>query len=661
MSIFEKARNLSKVNTLELEKLVFGSHARAEELRTISKELEKISPPTEAAKFPELDRVSQIKHAYKVFSEMIRLKRIKLPRANEDWELYYLNGFELPGGVSNLMVIPLIETLCSEEQKNKWLPLFDTSFVIGSYAQTELGHGSDVQSLETEAVFDEKTKEFVIHTPKVSAIKWWPGELSNLCNVAIVFAKLIVKGKKIGVFPFIVQIRDFKTHQPLPGVEVGDIGPKLGYSAKENGFLRFDHFHVPLANLPSRFIEISPQGDVTQKGDKKIIYSSMMKSRTALLNCSADCLGKGVAIAIRYSHLRKQFKNDRKEEVPIIQYQLQQFKLFPLLAKCYAMITSYRKVMQFVKICNTEVENGNFQNLQEMHVILSGSKAMFTWWCINGLVTCMQCCGGHGYSQYSGIPNIIQNTFPNTILEGENTVLCLQVGRFLLKCYRQIIEGKGDKVNGYCKYLKKGDELGAFNANFSEDVTNLSVMKTLWQKAVFMRLTDTVELITEEMSKASVTEVFNKKAGVHVFEVAKLHSVLFTFDYFMQYISEVTHHETKEALTLLAKLFITDLTLEYSALMVLAGAINSSQIRDLQKHFEKLLEELTKDCLKLAEGFVVSDYSLHSAIAHSNEKPYENLYNLARSSGMINRTDMVKPYLDILRAASIETFGKPKL
>lgn len=47
----------------------------------------------------------------------------------------------------------------------------------GCYAQTELGHGSDVQSLETTATYDKASKTFTLNTPTVSATKWWIGEL----------------------------------------------------------------------------------------------------------------------------------------------------------------------------------------------------------------------------------------------------------------------------------------------------------------------------------------------------------------------------------------------------------------------------------------------------------------------------------------------------
>lgn len=39
----------------------------------------------------------------------------------------------------------------------------------------ELAHGSNVAGVETTATFDEKTDEFVIHTPHLGATKWWIG------------------------------------------------------------------------------------------------------------------------------------------------------------------------------------------------------------------------------------------------------------------------------------------------------------------------------------------------------------------------------------------------------------------------------------------------------------------------------------------------------
>jgi len=40
-----------------------------------------------------------------------------------------------------------------------------------------LGHGTDVQSLETTATYDKDKEEFVINSPTITATKWWIGDL----------------------------------------------------------------------------------------------------------------------------------------------------------------------------------------------------------------------------------------------------------------------------------------------------------------------------------------------------------------------------------------------------------------------------------------------------------------------------------------------------
>lgn len=38
-----------------------------------------------------------------------------------------------------------------------------------------MGHGTFLRGLETIAVYDVGTQEFVFHSPTDSSIKWWPG------------------------------------------------------------------------------------------------------------------------------------------------------------------------------------------------------------------------------------------------------------------------------------------------------------------------------------------------------------------------------------------------------------------------------------------------------------------------------------------------------
>ena len=108
--------------------------------------------------------------------------------------------------------------------------------ISGAYAQTELGHGSDVQGLETTATFDKATDEFLINTPTITSTKYWPGDLGNFATHSVVFANLIIGKKRYGVLPFIVQIRDTQTFKLMPGIKAGDIGPKIGFNNKNNGW-----------------------------------------------------------------------------------------------------------------------------------------------------------------------------------------------------------------------------------------------------------------------------------------------------------------------------------------------------------------------------------------------------------------------------------------
>jgi len=170
------------------------------------------------------------------------------------------------------MFTECIATLGSPEQKKKWLPLADNLNIIGGYAQTELGHGSNVADLETTATLDLKTDEFVIHTPSIRATKYWPGSIGLQSTHNIVFARALVDGNDYGVQPFMVQVRSTEDHKLLPGVEAGDVGEKLGYATMDNGYLSFDKVRIPRTNLLSRFVEIDKEGNFSLNGDPRMVY-----------------------------------------------------------------------------------------------------------------------------------------------------------------------------------------------------------------------------------------------------------------------------------------------------------------------------------------------------------------------------------------------------
>jgi len=169
---------------------------------------------------------------------------------DDDYEMAkYLVDDVSPYTLNTTMFRQTLREQAGNEQRKYWLGRHSTWEVVGCYAQSEMGHGSNVKGIECEARYDPTTKEFVLHSPTLTSSKWWNGSLGRTANHAIVVAQLLIPeaGKheqyqNHGPHPFIVQIRDMDTHQPLDGIVVGDIGPKYGYAPMDNGYMLFNHF-----------------------------------------------------------------------------------------------------------------------------------------------------------------------------------------------------------------------------------------------------------------------------------------------------------------------------------------------------------------------------------------------------------------------------------
>lgn len=69
------------------------------------------------------------------------------------------------------------------------------------------------------------------------------------------------------------------------------------------------------------------------------------------------------------------------------------------------------------------------------------AQALSTWITCDGIEACRRGCGGHGYSLLSGLPTLYASYVQNATWEGDNNVLCLQVGivsyscRVKISCY----------------------------------------------------------------------------------------------------------------------------------------------------------------------------------------------------------------------------------
>jgi len=128
---------------------------------------------------------------------------------------------------------------------------------------------------------------------------------------------------------------------PLRGIEVGDIGTKLGYNGMDNGYLGFEHFRVPRENLLSKFVYVDEQGNFEIRGDPRAMYQVMMLTRVAILGGAWYGIARSSLFAIRYAVCRRQFKTIKgsTEERKLLDYQTHMAILGPHLA--FSFMTNF--------------------------------------------------------------------------------------------------------------------------------------------------------------------------------------------------------------------------------------------------------------------------------------------------------------------------------
>lgn len=69
----------------------------------------------------------------------------------------------------------------------------------------------------------------------------------------------------------------------MPGIKAGDLGPKVGYNSKNNGWCTFDKVRIPRDQMCMKQMAVSRDGTFSVHGDGRILYSSMMSIRVGMI------------------------------------------------------------------------------------------------------------------------------------------------------------------------------------------------------------------------------------------------------------------------------------------------------------------------------------------------------------------------------------------
>ena len=104
-------------------------------------------------------------------------------------------------------------------------------------------------------------------------------------------------------------MRDLDTHKWLPGIKSGFLGPKLGFADKDNGWMTMDNVRIPRNQMLQKFKKVDRDGTVSIVGDMRMMYSTMLSTRLYIIATCRETLAKALLIGLRYSVVRRQFRN----------------------------------------------------------------------------------------------------------------------------------------------------------------------------------------------------------------------------------------------------------------------------------------------------------------------------------------------------------------
>lgn len=306
--------------------------------------------------------------------------------------------------------------------------------IPGCFAMTELAHGSNVAGLETTATYDPESDTFVVGTPRDGARKEYIGNAACHGQVATVFAQLVVGGRCHGVHALLVPIRDAEG-KPAEGVRIGDSGTKMGLNGVDNGRLWFDDVRVPRENLLDRFAHVDSAGRYTSpipSPTKRFftMLGSLVLGRLSIALASLSTAKTGLTIAVRYGNRRRQFGAPGAREARILDYLTHKRRLLPYLATAFALDSALKWVLE-----RYAAESGALTRTTE--AAIAGLKAYSSWYAVETLQACRECCGGQGYLSKNRLGTLRADTEIFVTFEGDNTVLMQLVAKARLSAYRR--------------------------------------------------------------------------------------------------------------------------------------------------------------------------------------------------------------------------------
>ncbi|KAJ1962346.1 hypothetical protein GGI12_002701 [Dipsacomyces acuminosporus] len=546
------------------------------------------------------------------------------------------------------MFLPVLRNQSSPEQWARWGKDAESMRMLGCYAQTEVGHGTNLSKLETTATLDKATDEWIINSPTQSSAKFWIGGLGKTGTHAAVVAQLIIDGKSYGAHPFLVPIRSLEDHKLLPGVRALDIGPKVGAGQMDNGWAMFDRVRIPRENMLMGYSKVDRDGKYHKPLNDKLRYGTMTFVRVHIVEYASLALSRALAVAVRYSVVRRQgsprMYRGLADEPQVLDYQTQQHRLFPLLAQAYAFsITGHWMAREYHSLM-AALQKGDDSTLADVHAYSTGLKSYTTKVVADGSEDARKSMGGHGYSIFNGITEPLGTYQATNTYEGENVLLTQQTSSYLLKVFRSVaakrrIQPSQEYTIGYLYRLLSNPSTLA--SDKCQAATEADFLLPAVQLAAFEHRAARI------LGQVGAAHVAGAKWEDQLIDFAQLSRAHVQLLIVRNFTSELEGPDaskfsaaTKQALADLSNLHALYLIL-YTDLgdFLEDGYFSAEQLKLMRSAYLSLLPRIRVNAVALVDAFGWGDWYLNSALGAQDGRAYERLVEAIQKEPL-NTTDV---------------------
>ena len=510
-----------------------------------------------------------------------------------------------------------IQQLGTEYHHRAYLPKAAACQLLGGFAMTEIGHGSNVQALETTAVYDSEHRDFIINSPSYSSGKTFIGNAAVDGQFMVVFAQLHIGAANHGVHAFLVPIRD-ENGQPLPGVSIEDNGHKLGLNGVDNGRIWFQNIRLPKTELLNRFAEVTDDGQYRSeiKSNNSRFFTmigTLVDGRITMALAANGMAKSALTIAIRYAARRRQFGGGLQETL-LLDYPATQRRLMPLLANAYAFDFAVKRL---VRIREQSRDAGT--GARAIETLAAGIKAFSTWTAMHTIQVCRESCGGEGYMFVNRFAALKADADIFTTFEGDNTVLMQLVAKNLLGELKDRLK---EMNPGRIARFFVDQRLKALKKRFMGLTAASASLLNPEQQLVHFRLRESTLLLRaggkfRRLTRHKAMDAYS--AFIHLqpelLELAEAYAERQVLESFLEAVAAVPEQTLQRPLQKLADLFALYHLEKHKDWFLENGFMAGRRAIAITSHVTRLCQEVRQDAVALVDAFGIPDQCLGAPIA----------------------------------------------